>query len=193
MDPILVLIAASTLVTAAIGIFAVTRTNRLRTQLEDRVLMLEMELSTVRRDLLDASAREAASEAAATNGARINGFIHEPRNVEILAASIDADSEPISTNHPSTSTALAVAEPVVINSIAEMVPDGNDIVAVPPPLHPQHPRSWEPPPVTELAVRSGPFDEQVAMNSLAKVGVALLVLGVASLPWRPSNRLNPTR
>jgi len=192
MDPILVLIAASTLVTAAIGILAVIRTNRLRAQLEDRILMLEMDLSTVRRDTIEAPATEATPEIVTKDSAAIDTFLYEPRSVEALAANVDAESEPISTAQRSPSTALAVVVPVATKPIAEIV-SGNAVAATPWPLLPRRSRRFEPPEVTGIAVQSRQLDEQVAMNSLAKVGFALLVLGVASLPWRQSNRLNPTR
>ena len=193
MDPILVFIAASTLVTAAIGILAVIRTNRLRTQLEDRILMLEMDLATVRRDTIEAPATEATPEIVTRDSAAIDAFAYEPRSVEALAAYVDVESEPISIVQPSPSTALAVVEPVATKPIAEIVSVGNAFAATPSPLLPLPSRTWEPPEVTRIAVQSRLLDEQMAMNSLAKVGVALLVLGVASLPWRQSNRLNPTR
>ena len=191
MDPTLVLIAASTLATAAVGIFAVIRTNRLRAQLEDRILMLEMELSTVRRDLIDASATQAASQLPATEGGAIDGY--ERRILQPLTANVDLDSGQISIEQPAPSTALAVSDLVVSLPIAKTDSVGSSIAAMPPSLHPLRVRTWESPAPTQLAVRSGPLEEQVAINSLAKVGVALLVLGVEFLPQRSSNRMNSTR
>jgi len=192
MDPVLVLIAASTLATAAIGIFAVIRTKRLRAQLEDRILMLEMELSTVRRDLIDASATQAASQLPATDGGAIDGY--ERRILQPLTANVDLDSGPISIQQPAApSTALAVADQAVSRPIAEIKSVGSSIAAISPSLHPLRTGTWESPAATRRAVRSGPLEEQVAINSLTKVGVALLVLGVAFLPWGSSNQLNSTR
>ena len=185
MDPILILIAASALITGAIGVFAVIRTNKLRAQLEDRILMLEMELSTVRRDLLDAAPSGPASEL--TDAAAIDGFIDEPRVVEALSTNLELASESHSIEQPSPSTALAVPNAITTTPLAEMISAGTALATVPASLVP---RSWEGP---GLAVRSAPLQQEVVMNSIAKVGVVLLVLGVASLPWRPSNRPNPTR
>jgi hypothetical protein len=191
MDPTLVLIAASTLATAAVGIFAVIRTNRLRAQLEDRILMLEMELSTVRRDFIDASATQAASQLPVTEGGAIDGY--EQRILQPLTPNVDLDSGQISIQQQAPSTALVVADQVVTRPIAEIDSVGSSIAAMPSSLHPLRMRTWESPAPTQRAVRSGPLEEQVAINSLAKVGVALLVLGVAFLPWSSSNRLNSRR
>jgi hypothetical protein len=184
--PVLIAVCAVAMLAVLIATVALTGKKRICTELEDqsgRLLMLELELATLQREVGNGSAANTHIKTERCEPALIllesNSTAEREHSVDVAT---DANVNEIEGGEWPRLSPLTMLPPVAAPPMA-----GEAFSLKPfPPAAPL--RQKQPSKLTEIDAPVPIKEELAAMNPLARIGITLFVLGIASWHSRPSVR-----